>query len=503
MADAQVFLVGAGPGHPGLITLRAVECLASADYVLYDRLVPLAILEHAPNGAEMVCVAELAPSHPDRCPLIHAAMIEAARQGKRVVRLKGGDPCLFGRGAEEAEALRAAGISYEFVPGVTSGLAVPECAGIPLTHRLLSSGVALVTGQEHPAKPENAVDWKKLASFPGTIVVYMGIARLQSIVDDLLAGGKSPHTPAAVVRWGSTNQQQTVTSTLRELPQVVQRAGIRAPAITVIGEVVSLRQDLEWFEKRPLFGKKVLVTRPRAQAGDMIRRLERLGAQVVAMPTVEIADPADWSPVDRALQNLHDFQWLVFTSANGVRAFMQRLRHLQLDLRCLGHVKLATIGPITAEALRTYHLESDLIPAEYRSETLAADLKSKVAGQRVLLARADRGRDLLQEELSGIAKVEQIAIYSQRDSLLDAAALDNLFGKNAVDMVTLTSSNIARALFRNLSPVQLGAIRDRRVQLVSISPVTSQAIREFDLPVSAEAKEYTTAGVIEAILNMG
>jgi uroporphyrinogen III methyltransferase/synthase len=494
-----VALVGAGPGHPGLLTLRAAECLRQADVVLYDRLVPVALLDHAPPEARRVCVDQLPGCHAERWPHIHQSLIDYARQGLRVVRLKGGDPFLFGRGAEEAEALRAAGIEYEVVPGVTAGLGAGACAGIPLTHRRLASAVAFVTGHERPDKPDGLLDWAALARFPGTLVFYMGVARLPHIVETLIQHGKPPDTPAAAVHWGSTTRQRTVEAPLEALPEAVRAADLKAPALIVVGPVVSLRAELAWFERRPLFGKRVLVTRPRQQAGGLARRLEELGAEVLLLPAVEVRGPADWGPVDRAIGELSTYQWLVFTSANGVDYFLRRLLETGRDLRALGGVRLAAIGPATADALRAYHLGPDLVPDEYRSEALAAALKGRAAGQRVLLARADRGRELLREELAAVAEVVQVAVYSQADAAGPDGPTGELLRAGQVDSITVTSSNIARALARALGPEGLEHVRSGRTRLVSISPVTSATLRELGLPVAAEAAVYTADGVAAAL----
>jgi uroporphyrinogen III methyltransferase/synthase len=498
--SAPVALVGAGPGNPGLLTLRAVECLAQADLVLYDRLVPSGLLEYAAAEAELVCVDELPGCHPERVPGVHQKMIEAARDGRRVVRLKGGDPFVFGRGGEEAEALAEAGVDFEIVPGVTAALGAAAYAGLPLTDRRWASAVAFVTGHEKPDKTENRVDWAALARFPGTLVFYMGMARLPQVVSNLLDHGMAPDSPAAAVQWATTGRQRTVDAPLSGLAAAVETAGLKAPAVLVIGATAALRPRLAWFEKRPLFGKRVLVTRPRHQAGDMARQLEQLGAVVSVLPTVEVREPADWGPVDRAIADLGRYQWLVFTSVNGVDFFLRRLRQIGRDVRALGPVKLAVIGPATADALREYHLEPDLIPPEYRSESLAAALKERAAGQRILLARADRGRDLLRQELSAAAEVEQIAVYSQVDAVeIDLELLERV-NLGHIDYITLTSSKIAEALIRLLAPAARRRIRNGEVQLVSISPVTSAAIRKLDLPVAAEAAEHTTAKVVEALV---
>jgi uroporphyrinogen III methyltransferase/synthase len=499
-APGLVSLVGAGPGNAGLLTLHAVECLQQADLILFDRLVPLRVLEYAPPTAQRVYVTDLAPHHAERCAPIHQTLIDAARQGKRVVRLKGGDPFVFGRGGEEAEALRAAGIPFEVVPGVTAALGAAACAGIPLTHRQLSSAVAFVTGHENPDKGEPVIDWAALAHFPGTLVVYMGLGRLAAIAQTLMAHGRAADTPVAVVQSCTTGEQRVVTAPLAGIADAVQAAGIVAPALSIIGDVVRLRSQLAWFEQQPLHGKRVLVARPRAQAGGLVTHLEQLGAVPLLLPAVEIGPPADWAPVDRAIAQLASYQWLVFTSANGVHALVGRLLERGRDLRALGGVRLAVIGPGTAEALRSYHLTPDLVPAEFRSESLAAALQPHVAGQRVLLARADRGRQVLRDELEGIADVEQVAVYSQRDAVEpDAAVLDAL-RQGEVDYVLLTSSNIARSLARLLGEPGQAPLRDGRTKVVSISPVTSAAAGELGWPVAVEAAVYTMQGVLEALV---
>jgi uroporphyrinogen III methyltransferase/synthase len=501
-AVPPVALVGAGPGNPGLLTLRAVECLAAADLVVYDRLVPPRLLEHVRVGVKRVCVGDLPGCHPDRYPLVHQTLIDAARQGLRVVRLKGGDPFLFGRGAEEAEALRQAGIDFEIVPGVTAALGATAFAGIPLTHRRLASAVALVTGHEQPGKPGSTLDWDALARFPGTLVFFMGVARLKAITEGLLASGKDGATPAAAIHWGSTSGQRTVEAPLRELPAAVAAAGLTSPTLVVTGPVVDLRRELAWFERRPLFGRRVLVTRPRGQGADMVQQLEELGAAVTHMPTVEIREIGDRAPMDGAIAGIANYNWLVFTSANGVHAFLGRLRQLGRDLRALGAIQLAAIGPATAEALRGYHLEPDVVPERFRSESLVEALRERVRGQRVLLARADRGRDLLRDELSIVADVEQIAVYSQVDAPEPDPAVLAELRAGRIDLVTLTSSNIARSLVRSLDAETLERIRSGSVRLVTISPVTSEAVSAMGLPVAAEAKEETGAGVVAALVEL-
>jgi uroporphyrinogen III methyltransferase/synthase len=500
-----VFLVGAGPGSPGLLTVRGAELLGRADLVLYDQLVPPRLLDLAPAHAERVCVRDLPGQHPDKYPHIHKKLVEAATAGKTVVRLKGGDPLIFGRGAEEAEALRAAGLAYEIVPGVTAAIAAGAYLELPLTHRMYSSAVAFVTGHELPNKPGNRLDWKALAAFPGTLAIYMGIARLPVIVSELLKYGKSPDTPAGIVERVSVGEQRSVFATLATLEEARRHAGLEAPGLILVGDSVAQRAPHAWFESRPLFGHRVLVTRPAHQAAGMVRKLETLGAVVSRMPVVEIREPADFGPVDRALDRLRarEWDWLVFTSANGVHALLRRLEALGRDLRDLGSVKLAAIGPKTAEALREYRLRADVVPAAvFSSEGLAAALAPHVAGQRVLLARADRGRDLLRDELAKVAAVEQVAVYEQADLADPDPAILDALRRGEIRYVTLPSSNIARGVLGGFDETIRGRVERGEIRLVAISPETGNAVRELGLPVAAEATTFTEDGLIQAVVEL-
>jgi uroporphyrinogen III methyltransferase / synthase len=502
MADSPsqgcVYLVGAGPGDPGLLTLRAVECLRAANLVIFDRLVGPRVLDFAAQ-AERICVGPLHGAHANRQTEINEQMIAAARAGQIVVRLKGGDPGIFGRLGDEAQALRAAGVAYEIVPGVTAATAAGAFAGIPLTHRSHASAVAFITGHECADKPGAPLDWAALAAFPGTLVFYMGLTNLAKIADTLIKHGKPANTPVAVVHWASTGRQRTVEGTLDTIAERALAAKLTAPAIALIGPVAALRQELSWFESRPLFGRSVLVTRPRGQAEDMARQLELLGACVYTLPTVEIGPPPNLPAVDRAIGRLYEFDWLVFTSANGVRAFLERLFALGRDLRDLGQLRLAAIGPRTAAALRDYHLDADVTPGEFRSEALVDALAEKVRDQRVLLARADRGRELLFEELQQVSNVEQIAVYSQLDAVNADPAVLELLRSGKIDFVTLTSSNIACA-FVKLLDAECRARLGKECRIVTISPVTSATVRELGYAVAAEAREFTSDGLIAALL---
>jgi uroporphyrinogen III methyltransferase/synthase len=504
-SDPRVFLVGAGPGSPGLLTVRGAEVLARADLVLYDQLVPPRLLDGAPAAAERVCVRDLPGQHPDKYPHIHQRLIEAAAAGKVVVRLKGGDPLIFGRGGEEAEALRAAGLSYEIVPGVSAAMAAGAYLEVPLTHRLYASAVALVTGHELPNKPGNRLDWKALAAFPGTLAIYMGIARLPVILSELLKHGKHPDTPAAIVERASVGEQRSVFAPLGGLEDARRNAGLEAPGLILVGEAVAHRAARPWFEGRPLFGRRVLVTRPAHQAEGMARKLEHLGAVVARLPVVEIREPADPGPVDRALAELRAgaWDWLVFTSANGVHALLRRLDATGRDLRDLGRVKLAAIGPKTAAALREYRLRADVVPAAtFSSEGLSAALAPHVAGRRVLLARADRGRAVLRDDLARVAAVEQVAVYAQVDvATPDPPVLDAL-RRGEIRYVTLPSPGIARGVIGGFDETIRGRVERGEIRLVAISPITGDAIRALGLPVAAEATTYTEDGLIEAVVGL-
>lgn len=497
-AIGRVTLIGAGPGDPLLLTLRGLQCLQTAELIVYDQLVAPELLDHAPAAAERLAVQSLHPTHPERSPLVIDSLLAGARRGLHVVRLKGGDPFLFGRGGEECEALRAAGIPYEVVPGVSAAFGAGSCAGIPLTHRAHASSVTLVTGHEHPDKDEPVVDWEALARLHGTLAIYMGLNRLSTIADRLIAAGRPATTPAAAVQLATTPHQRVVTAPLGEIADAVRKAGLRSPTVVLIGEVVALRERIAWFERRPLFGQRIVVTRPRGQAEEMTRLLREQGASVGHLPAVEVRPPRDWGPVDAALADLGSYNWIVFTSVNGVRYFLDRLRATGRDLRALGGVKLAVIGPATAAALRAYHLEPDAMPATYRSEELAETLLPRVAGQRVLLARADRGREVVRAELSPVARVEQIAVYSQVDAVEASNPVVAQLRAGDIDWITLTSPNLARALAQ-LDAASLEPIRQGRTRLATISPVTSAAVMELGWTVAAEATEFTGPGVVAAL----
>lgn len=496
----RVYLVGAGPGDPGLLTLRGAECLHEAELILYDGLVNPLLLRHSRAMAERTCRAETSSGRRLHQEEINRRLIEAAREGKTVVRLKGGDPFVFGRGSEEAAALKAAGIPYEIIPGITAATAAAVTTGISLTHRDHASAVAFITGHEDPDKPASALDYSSLAHFPGTLVFYMGLHRLDAITAALIAAGKPASTPACVVCRATQPLQRTVTGTLQDLAGLVKAAELHPPSLVIVGDCVKVRDQARWFEDRPLFGRVIGITRPEDQADDAAHRAYQLGALPVLLPTIEIAPPEDWSAVDEVLGRLNSFDWIVWTSANGVRSLLDRLWQTGGDVRRVGKARLACIGPATASALERYSLRADLVPSEFRAEALAAQLGPHVANQRVLWARASRGRDVLPEELARAGAIlEQVVVYQNRDvSSFPATELGQL-ERGELDWIALSSPSIARSLARLLTP----AARDQigsRTRLASISPVTTAAAREVGLPIDAEATEYTWEGLFQSMI---
>jgi uroporphyrinogen III methyltransferase/synthase len=422
-------------------------------------------------------------------------MIQAARQGKTVVRLKGGDPDVFGRGAEETEALATAGIPYETVPGVTAALAAAAYAGIPLTHGNHSSAVALVTARERSAKSAPPLDYGALADFPGTLVFYMGVTSAEGWSRALLERGKPADTPVMIVRRATRTDQATYRATLGTVAEVIARHRLRPPAVIVVGDVVRFAPEASWFAARPLVDTRIVVTRPKEQAAGIREKLVELGADVLVQPAIRIADPPDWGPVDDALGRLDAYDWLVFSSSNGVRYLLERLLEKGRDLRKLGGVRIAAIGPGTADELAGYRLRADLVPDQYRAEALADALAGESPAARFLLARASRGREVLAERLAAAgARVDQVVVYSSTDVEVPEPAVADALERGRVDWVTVTSSAIARSV------VRLFGERLRQTRLASISPITSGVLRELGHPPAVEASEYTMDGLIEAIL---
>jgi uroporphyrinogen III methyltransferase/synthase len=482
-----VYLVGAGPGDPGLMTRRSLELIASADAILYDRLIPPGALDGARADADLRYVGKEPGGHSMAQDEINALLVELGRSREVVVRLKGGDPFVFGRGGEEAQALAEAGVPFEVVPGVTAGVAAPAYAGIPVTHRDDASAVAFVTGHEDPEKPESALDWAALAAFPGTLVLYMGVRNLAGIAERLMAAGRAADEPVAVVERGTLPDQRAVTGTLADIARRVSEAGLKPPAITLVGPVARLREELRWLERRPLFGRTVVVTRARAQASGLAARLAALGAHVVEAPAIRI-EPRPPAEVDPVVGRIADYPFVIVTSPNGATLLAQSLERNGLDARALAGAAVAAIGPGTAAELRRSGVRADVVPPRSIAESLVEALAElPVTGKRVLVARAAEARDVLPEALvERGAEVEILPLY---DTVAEPPG--ELLG--AADYVTFTSSSTVRFFLENAS-IPNGA------RVVSIGPVTSETARGLGLQVDVEAKQHDVDGLVDALV---
>ena len=499
-AVGHVYLVGAGPGAPGLITLDGVRALERADVVIYDYLASPRLLDHAPPGAERRLVGKHGGGQHTEQAVITALLIEQARDGRTVVRLKGGDPFVFGRGGEEAEALAAAGIPFSVVPGVSSAVAVPAYAGIPLTHRDLASSFTVLTGYEYPDKAELAVHWDAVAQRGNTLVFLMTTRQLGANMAQLLAHGVPPETPAAVIRWGTTAEQETVVGTVASIGDLVAARHLQPPAIAVVGQVVRLREALAWAERRPLFGRRIVVTRPRAQATGFIDALSVLGADVLPCPTVEIVPPESWAPLDAAIDRLESYDWLVLTSANGVQMFFDRLRERGRDVRALHRARLAAVGSETAAAITARGLLVEVVPDEFRAEAVAEAMQAAgVAGARVLLPRAAVAREVLPVMLRAAgALVDEVASYRSVAPQRDMSELRALLTDGAVDLITFTSSSTVTNFLALLGADAPTLLADTPAGC--IGPITADTARAEGLQVVLQPATYTIAAFSEAIL---
>jgi uroporphyrinogen III methyltransferase/synthase len=495
-----VYLVGAGPGDPGLITVKGRECLHRAEVVIYDYLANESLLEAAPPRAERIYVGKKAGAHAMSQEEINRLIVEKGGSAL-VVRLKGGDPFIFGRGGEEALALREAGIPFEVVPGVTSAIAVPAYAGIPLTHRDLTSSVAFVTGHEMPGKETSAIHWDRLATAVGTIVFLMGVRNLEHIANQLMTFGRAPETPVAVIRWGTTPEQQTVTGTLATIGAVAAAAGISPPAIIVVGEVAGLRRELNWFEGRSLFGKTILVTRAREQASDFRALLEERGARCLEFPTIEVVPPPSWEPLDRALKNIDRYQWVIFTSVNGVRFLFQRLATLGEDFRALRGIRLGAIGPKTAAALEQRGLRLDLVPSEYRAEAVIEALgEAEIRGRRFLLPRAAKAREVLPEKLVEMGgEVDVVTAYETVRPSEKAEEVRRVLREGAIHCITFTSSSTVDNFVAMMGDDHLPSLVGKAM-VACIGPITAETARRHGLTVEIIPGEYTIEALTAALV---
>lgn len=498
MKRGKVYLVGAGPGDIGLITVKGLECLKRADVIVYDRLIDDGLLSCARPGVELIYVGKSSTTHTREQQEINRILVDKASEDKVVVRLKGGDPFVLGRGGEEAEALSAEDIPFEVVPGISSAVAVPAYAGIPVTHRGLASSFAVVTGHEDPSKDTSSVDWGKLAAGADTLVCLMGMGHLESIVEALLGSGKAPDTPIALIREGTTPGQRTVAGTLNTIVKQAEEADLQPPVVMVIGEVVGLKEKLEWFESRPLFGKRVLVTRARAQASALSRLLAEVGAQPVELATIEIAEVADPSELDEAVQNLPVYGWVLFTSVNGVEAFRDRLHALGRDSRWFRNVKIGAIGPATGDALASYGIIPDLMPLEHTSEAMAEALAALgIDGQRILLPRSDIAPHDLAERLTELgAQPHEVVAYVTRTPVESIAEARRMLADGVIDIITFTSSSTVNNLVSAMKG-ELDSIKGCTV--ACIGPVTAAAAEGAGLTVDIVAGEHTIPGLVAAM----
>ncbi len=496
----KAYIVGAGPGDPGLITVKGLEALRLADVVVYDRLINPYLLSQSPAGAEWVYAGKAPGGGSMEQEEIDRLLVDRTREGKTVVRLKGGDPFIYARGGEEGAALASNGLEFEIVPGVTSATAVPAYAGIPLTHRGLSSSFAVITGREDTTSEWSRVAWDRLATGTGTLVIMMGIESLAETMTTLRGNGVAADTPVAVIEWGTDPRQRTVTGTLADIAEHVDEAKVGAPSIVVVGQVVRLRETLRWFDNKPLFGKRVLVTRSRGQASALSRLLEEHGAQPVELPTIDIRPPEDWGPLDSALQALSSYDWAIFTSVNPVEMVWSRLQEAGGDARCFGGVRICAIGPATARALESRGLKADFVPDRYTGEDVVTGLgRDKLRGARVLLPRSDIAPEevILGLERSG-AEVRQVHAYRTAVPEESRSKARDLLTRKAVDMATFSSSSTVHNLVDLLgrdAPALLNP-----VTIACIGPVTARAAERLGLGVDIIAEEHTIPGLVNAMV---
>ena len=495
----EVYLVGAGPGDRKLITLKGVECLQRADVVIYDLLVNVRLLEHCRPHTEKIYGGKEAGKHKKRQSETNDLMIQRAKAGKMVVRLKGGDPFIFGRGGEEAQTLAEAGIDFEIVPGVTSAIAAPAYAGIPLTHRCYASSVAFVTGHSAALGAHSTIRWEKLATAVDTLVVFMGVGHLREIAERLMEHGRKPETPIVLVRWGTTPQQETLEGTLADIVPKAEAVDFRNPAAIVVGEVNVLREQLRWFDRKPLFGRKIIVTRATDQASNFVERLEDDGAEVIQFPTIEIQPVNDNAALDKAIACLATYNWVIFTSVNAVACFYRRLRENGKDARSLGHVRICAVGPKTVAVLDQIGLCADYVPSKSSVTTIAAELEN-VHGQKILLPRAKIAPDDLPNSLREKgAIVDDIPVYDTVKTSSDGREeieADLLSGQ--IDMVTFTSSSTAINFFAMFDPDPPDTLLDK-VHIAVIGPSTAATVKQHGLIAAVIAKEASIEALAEEI----
>jgi uroporphyrinogen III methyltransferase/synthase len=499
LPKGHVFLVGAGPGDPKLLTLKGSECIAQADVLVYDRLVSKSLLDLARQDAELIYAGKSPEGHTLKQEEINQVLIATATLGKTVTRLKGGDPFVFGRGGEEAEALAEAGIPFEIVPGITSAVAVPAYAGIPVTHRDFTSSFTVITGHEKPDKNNSALNWEALAQLKSTLIFLMGMENLELICNNLMDNGLEPSTPVGLIQWGTRSEQRVLTGCLADIALKARQECFTNPAVIIVGQVVSLRDKLKWLEHKPLFGRRIIVTRARHQASALSQAIAKLGGEPLEFPVIALSEPSNPELLRQAIREVNKFSWLIFTSVNGVEAFFQQLRKLGKDIRELAGIELAAIGPATREALEQKGLKVAYVPEEYRAERIAQGLADKIVpGQKILLARAEEAREVLPEELISLgAEVFDVPAYKTVLGETDKNELIRLLKEHSVDAVTFTSSSTVRNFLEFLDG-NLDLLKG--VTTCSIGPITSETAVKLGLPIDYEAAEYTIEGLIKALL---
>jgi uroporphyrinogen III methyltransferase/synthase len=499
MKKGKVYIIGAGPGDPGLITLKAVEALGLADVVIYDNLVNEELLKYAPSRARFIYAGKKGGDHTLSQDKINELLAQEGMNGNIVARLKGGDPFIFGRGGEEAEVLVARGVSFEVIPGVTSAIAVPAYAGIPLTHRGLTSTVAFITGHEDPTKEKSDIDWQALVGI-GTLVFLMGVKNISLITEALIARGKAPQTPAALIRRGTSPKQQILTGTLATIVDLAQVNHFKPPAILVVGHVVELRETLRWFDTQPLFGKGVVMTRPERQADDLARLLRAQGAKPIAFPTISINPPADWNELDAALDQLESFHWLIFTSANGVHFFFERLYQKGRDVRDLKGIHICCIGPATARQLDDRGIRVDLVPDEYIAEGILKSFATMdLQGRKILIPRAARARDILPETLKKQgAEVTVATTYRTVNSGRKKEELTAWIDAGDVDVITFTSSSTVTNFVEIMGQdYKLPS----HIKIACIGPVSASTAQKAGFTIDMMQEEYTMEGLVRSLVN--
>jgi len=501
----KVYLVGAGPGDPGLITVRGKYLLEKAEVVVYDYLASPKLLKHVPKSAELIYAGKKGGvKHTHTQEEINQMLVDWAESGKTVVRLKGGDPFIFGRGGEEVEVLAETGVDFEVVPGVTSATAAATYAGIPITHREHTASVAFLTGHEDPTKPGSNIDWAKLATGAGTLVVYMGIKNLPVIVKNLVENGRDPKTPVAVVRWASTPEQRTVVGTLDTIADIVREAGVKPPALIIVGNVVTLRNKIDWFEKRPLFGKRIVVTRTREQASELMAGLEENGANCREYSTIKIEPVDSYEALDEDLERLSEYHWILFTSLHGVKYFFERLYEKGLDARSLNGPSIAAVGKATADLLLEYGVRADLLPSVFTGEGLAETLLDQgVEGRNILIPRAEKAREILPETLRGAgAQVKVTPVYKNVAPDGKREQLRDELESGKVDMVTFTSSSTVRNFLKMVSAKDDAELKQlmHNVVIAAIGPITAKTVTDNGLKVDIQPENYTIPDLVTEIV---